>query len=96
MRFEKIGRRGWRPTAIRVTTGSKCVILSADCGYYDWQEGLSGLSALTDTADPRHDNLAGHKSVAFVCWLMVHGIMPLYTPWGKLVEHGRVDAVNFA
>jgi hypothetical protein len=26
------------------------------------------------------DHLAGHKSAAFVCWLMTHGIMPLYTP----------------
>ena len=26
------------------------------------------------------DNLAGHKTPEFVCWLMDHGIMPLYTP----------------
>jgi hypothetical protein len=28
------------------------------------------------------DNLAGHKTAAFVCWLFAHGIMPLYTPLG--------------
>ncbi len=28
------------------------------------------------------DNLAGHKTPAFVCWLMAHGVMPLYTPVG--------------
>ena len=28
------------------------------------------------------DNLAGHKTPAFVCWLFAHGIMPLYTPVG--------------
>ena len=28
------------------------------------------------------DNLAGHKTPEFVCWLFEHGIMPLYTPVG--------------
>ena len=28
------------------------------------------------------DNLAGHKTPEFVCWLMDHGVMPLYTPLG--------------
>ena len=28
------------------------------------------------------DNLAGHKTPEFVCWLFAHGIMPLYTPVG--------------
>ena len=28
------------------------------------------------------DNLSGHKTPALVCWLMAHGIMPLYTPLG--------------
>jgi len=26
------------------------------------------------------DNLAGHKSANFVCWLCAQGILPLYTP----------------
>ena len=36
------------------------------------------------------DNLAGHKTAAFVCWLFAHGIMPLYTPisgsWLNMAE----------
>jgi hypothetical protein len=36
------------------------------------------------------DNLAGHKTATFVCWLMAHGIMPLYTPlsggWLNMAE----------
>ena len=28
------------------------------------------------------DNLAGHKTPEFVCWLFAHGVMPLYTPVG--------------
>jgi hypothetical protein len=49
------------------------------------QEGLSVRFTLLDDLPPLRlllilDNLAGHKSVAFVRWLMAHGIMPLYTP----------------
>lgn len=52
-----------------------------------WQEGLSVRFTLLDALPPLRlllilDNLAGHKSAAFVCWLMAHGIMPLYTPLG--------------
>ena len=36
------------------------------------------------------DNLAGHKTPEFVCWLFEHGIMPLYTPvsgsWLNMAE----------
>ncbi len=36
------------------------------------------------------DNLAGHKSAAFVCWLCAQGILPLYTPlsgsWLNMAE----------
>ena len=28
------------------------------------------------------DNLAGHKTQAFVLWVWQHGILPLYTPLG--------------
>ncbi len=50
-----------------------------------WQEGLSARFTLLDDLPPLRmllilDNLAGHKSAVFVCWLMAHGIMPLYTP----------------
>jgi hypothetical protein len=52
-----------------------------------WQEGLSARFTLLDDLPPLRlllilDNLAGHKSATFVCWLMAHGILPLYTPLG--------------
>ena len=50
-----------------------------------WQEGLAVRFTLLEALPPLRvllilDNLAGHKSATFVCWLMAHGIMPLYTP----------------
>ena len=52
-----------------------------------WQEGLSKKPTLLEELPPLRmllvlDNLAGHKTAAFVCWLFLHGIMPLYTPLG--------------
>ena len=52
-----------------------------------WQEGLSIKPTLPDEPPPLRmllvlDNLAGHKTPEFVCWLFGHGIMPLYTPVG--------------
>lgn len=52
-----------------------------------WQDGLLVRFTLLEALPPLRlllilDNLAGHKSAAFVCWLMAHGIMPLYTPLG--------------
>ncbi len=61
-----------------------------------WQEGLSVRFTLLETLPPLRvllilDNLAGHKSAAFVCWLMAHGIMPLYTPLSdSWLEHGGI------
>ncbi len=60
-----------------------------------WQEGLSVRFTLRQTLPPLRillvlDNLAGHKTPEFVCWLMDHGIMPLYTPlagsWLNMAE----------
>ena len=60
-----------------------------------WQDGLSVRFTLLDDLPPLRmllilDNLAGHKSAPFVCWLMAHGIMPLYTPlsgsWLNMAE----------
>jgi len=60
-----------------------------------WQDGLSVRFTLLETLPPLRvllilDNLAGHKSAALVCWLMAHGIMPLYTPisgsWLNMAE----------
>ncbi len=52
-----------------------------------WQAGLSVKFTLP-TVLPRLrallvlDNLAGHKTVSLVLWLVAHGVMPLYTPLG--------------
>ena len=60
-----------------------------------WQAGLSVRFTLLEALPPVRvllilDNLAGHKSATFVCWLMAHGIMPLYTPisgsWLNMAE----------
>jgi hypothetical protein len=52
-----------------------------------WQEGLSVKPTLLSELPPLRmllvlDNLAGHKTPEFVCWLFEHGIMPLDTPVG--------------
>jgi hypothetical protein len=52
-----------------------------------WQQGLSIKPTLLDELPPLRmllvlDNLAGHKTPEFVCWLFKRGIMPLYTPVG--------------
>jgi hypothetical protein len=52
-----------------------------------WQTGLGVRFTLLEDLPPLRgllvlDNLTGHKTPALVCWLMAHGIMPLYTPLG--------------
>lgn len=52
-----------------------------------WQEGLTIRFTLLHELPPLRmlliwDNLSGHKSAEMRCWLMKHGIMPLYTPLG--------------
>ena len=52
-----------------------------------WREGLSIATPPPPDLPPLRmllvlDNLAGHKTPEFVCWLFAHGIMPLYTPLG--------------
>jgi hypothetical protein len=52
-----------------------------------WQGGLTIKPTRRTALPPLRmllvlDNLAGHKTAAFVCWLFTHGIMPLYTPLG--------------
>jgi hypothetical protein len=60
-----------------------------------WQEGLSVKFTLPAELPPLRlllvlDNLTGHKTPAFVLWLVAHGVMPLYTPlsgsWLNLAE----------
>lgn len=55
--------------------------------WEEWQAGLIDKPALPDPLPPLRmllvlDNLAGHKTPAFVEWLLGYGIMPLYTPLG--------------
>ena len=52
-----------------------------------WQAGRTVRFTLLDDLPPLRvllvlDNLSGHKTPTLVCWLMAHGIMPLYTPVG--------------
>jgi len=52
-----------------------------------WQEGLTVKPTLLSDPPPLRmllvlDNLAGHKTPGFVCWLFEHGVLPLYTPLG--------------
>lgn len=60
-----------------------------------WQAGLLVHPTLLAELPPLRlllvlDNLTGHKSVDLVCWLLQHGVMPLYTPlsgsWLNLAE----------
>jgi hypothetical protein len=60
-----------------------------------WQVGLAMPITLPAELPPLRvllvlDNLAGHKTPAFVLWLFAHGIMPLYTPiagsWLNMAE----------
>lgn len=52
-----------------------------------WQTGLTVRITLPEDLPPLRmllvlDNLAGHRTPAFVLWLFAHGVMPLYTPLG--------------
>ena len=60
-----------------------------------WQVGLMSPITLPAELPPLRvllvlDNLAGHKTPAFVLWLFAQGIMPLYTPlsgsWLNMAE----------
>jgi hypothetical protein len=52
-----------------------------------WLQGLKTPLSLPDELPALRlllvlDNLAGHKTPAFVAWLLAQGILPLYTPLG--------------
>lgn len=60
-----------------------------------WQVGLTAPITLPEELPALRvllvlDNLAGHKTPAFVLWLFAHGVMPLYTPvsgsWLNMAE----------
>lgn len=55
--------------------------------WESWQAGLKNPFMLPDRLPALRlllvwDNLAGHRTSAFVSWLIAHGVMPLYTPLG--------------
>jgi hypothetical protein len=60
----------------------------AERAYWEaWQAGLTVRPTLLADLPPLRillvlDNLTGHKSPDLVCWLVAHGILPLYTPLG--------------
>jgi len=63
-----------------------------------WQRGLAWPFTLGEDLPPLRmllvlDNLTGHKTPAFVGWLVAHGIMPLYTPLGGSWLH-RTESVQ--
>ena len=55
--------------------------------WEQWLQGLKTPLTLPAELPPLRlllvlDNLAGHKTLAFVAWLLSQGILPLYTPLG--------------
>lgn len=63
--------------------------------WESWQAGLQIKFTLPDELPSLQmllvlDNLSGHKTPAFVLWLVAHGVMPLYTPlsgsWLNMAE----------
>jgi hypothetical protein len=59
----------------------------ARAAWERWQQGLTVKPTLLAELPPLRvllvlDNLAGHKTAEFVCWLFAQGVMPLYTPLG--------------
>ena len=80
------------PAAPAVPPGAEA---AARVAWERWQDGLTVKPTLPAELPPLRmlvvlDNLAGHKTAAFVCWLFAHGIMPLYTPisgsWLNMAE----------
>jgi len=70
------------PVPAPVPPGGSC-----RAGWRRWQAGLTWPVTLPAELPPLRmllvlDNLAGHRTPAFVCWLFAHGVMPLYTPVG--------------
>jgi hypothetical protein len=67
--------------------GDAVAAAAARAAWERWQAGLTVKPTLLAELPPLRmllvlDNLAGHKSADFVCWLFAQGVMPLYTPLG--------------
>jgi hypothetical protein len=55
--------------------------------WEQWREGLTTKATLLQDLPPLRvllvlDNLTGHHTPAWLCWLFAHGILPLFTPLG--------------
>jgi len=83
---------GWLQTQLEaiLSTLPLAVVMPPDenrARWVRWQRGLAWPFTLRAALPPLRmlvvlDNLTGHKTPAFVGWLVEHGIMPLYTPLG--------------
>jgi hypothetical protein len=81
---------GWLKTELTAVLAAMPAAKASTAPRSDWerwQEGLGIKPTLLDELPPLRmllvlDNLAGHKTPEFVCWLFERGIMPLYTPVG--------------
>ncbi len=81
----RVGRDPRRDARTAKDRGGQGVTIHGS--WQRWQDGLTIKPTLLTELPPLRmllvlDNLAGHKTPAFVCWLFEHGIMPLYTPVG--------------
>ncbi len=74
-------------TTILASLPAAPAAVSLRSAWERWQEGLAIRPTLPAELPPLRmllvlDNLAGHKTPAFVLWLFAHGVMPLCTPLG--------------
>lgn len=84
---------GWLKAELSVIVAAlpaPTITLSAQANravWESWRDGLSVQATLPAELPPLRmlliwDNLSGHKTPAFFCWLCAQGILPLYTPLG--------------
>jgi len=60
---------------------------SAHAYWEQWRVGLTVKATLPEALPPLrvllvYDNLTGHHTPEWLCWLFAHGILPLFTPLG--------------
>ena len=70
-----------------VPTDAQADVQAVQAVWERWQADLTRQVTLPADLPPLRmllvlDNLAGHKTPAFVEWLLANGILPLYTPLG--------------
>jgi hypothetical protein len=60
---------------------------AAPAYWEQWRAGLTVKATLLEDLPPLrvllvYDNLTGHHTPAWLCWLFAHGVLPLFTPLG--------------